>query len=95
MQINLALYNGKVSCASFTKLVVELQQVKQRLSKTVYYYTIVDDYSAQYCTRQDNTIHEKEERMQSKHKRKLATSIDMMHIAFGNHLFIHTTSKLL
>ncbi|KRY41539.1 hypothetical protein T01_15900, partial [Trichinella spiralis] len=33
---------------------------------------------------------EKEERMQSKHKRKLATSIGMMYIAFGNHSFVHS-----
>ncbi|KRZ62875.1 hypothetical protein T02_7773 [Trichinella nativa] len=37
---------------------------------------------------------EKEERMQSKHKRKLATSIGMMYIAFGNHSFVHFTQHL-
>ncbi|KRX28148.1 hypothetical protein T07_8590 [Trichinella nelsoni] len=47
-----------------------------------------------FCTALATFRAEKEERMQSKHKRKLATSIGMMYIAFGNHSFVHFAQHL-
>ncbi|KRX40206.1 hypothetical protein T05_1991 [Trichinella murrelli] len=67
-------------------VVIVLRSVMIRFTFNIFYLL--------FCTALAAFQAEKEERMQSKHKRKLATSIGMMYIAFGNHSFVHFTQHL-